>query len=55
MVVARQNMVVNVEEIKGFLEYTHKLGVLVEDDRVAKAVSKNDAHEGGGECFSRSV
>jgi hypothetical protein len=27
-------MVVNVEEIKGFLEYTHKLGVLVEDDRV---------------------
>jgi hypothetical protein len=55
MVVARQNMIVDVEEIKEFLEYTHKLGVLVQDDRMAKAVSENDAHEGRGECFSGSV
>ena len=55
MVIARQNMIVCVEEIKQFLEYTHKLGVLVEDDCVAKAVLKNDAHKGRGKCLSGSV
>jgi len=29
VVVARQNMIIDVEEIEGFLEHTHKLGVLV--------------------------
>ena len=51
VVVARQNMIIDVEEVEGFLEHTHKLGVLVKDDRVAKAVSENDVHEGRGECL----
>ena len=38
----RQNMTIDVEEVEGFLEHTHELGVLVEDVRVAKTVSEND-------------
>ena len=55
MVVTRQDMIIDVEEVEGFLEHTHKLGVLVEDNRVAKAVLENDVHEGRGKCFSGSV
>jgi cell division FtsZ-interacting protein ZapD len=48
-------MVIDVEESKTFLENTHEFGVLVKDDRVAKTVPENDAHEGGCKCFSGSV
>jgi hypothetical protein len=48
-------MVIDVEESNTLLENTHEFGVLVKDDRVAKTVPENDAHEGGGKCFSGSV
>ena len=35
-------MTIDVEEVEGFLEHTHELGVLVEDVHVAKTVSEND-------------
>ena len=42
VIVTRQNMTIDVEEVEGFLEHTHELGVLVEDVHVAKTVSEND-------------
>jgi hypothetical protein len=55
MVVARQNVMIDFEEVEGLFEYTHKFGVLVKDDFVAKAVMENDVHEGRGECLSGCV
>lgn len=48
-------MVIDVEESQTLPEDTQEFGVLVKDDRVAKAVPENDAHEGGCKCFSGSV
>ena len=48
-------MVIDVEESQTLPEDTQEFGVLVKDDRVAKAVPENDAHEGGCKCFSGSI
>ena len=55
VVVAGQTVVIDVEEVEGLLEHTQKLGVLVEDNCVAKAVTENDAHECRGKCLSGFV
>ena len=55
MVVARQNVIIDFEEVEGLFEYTQKFGVLVKDDCVAKDVTENDVHEGRGECLSGCV
>ena len=55
MVVARQNVMIDFEEVKGLFEYTHKFRVLVKDNCVAKAVTENDVHEGRGKCLSGCI
>jgi hypothetical protein len=47
-------MAVNLEQVKCFLTYIKEFGVLIQDDDVAKAISKLDFHNGSHKCSGAS-
>ncbi len=50
MIVARQDVAIYLQQVKGSPAYTEEFQILVKDNGVAESISKLDLHDCRGEC-----